>query len=405
MSLKEHLAGEPLFADPKEEEVFRRSLRKWIRADGGAVSSVRVVVFDGPAPVRAGEVLAAVWSRRPVLLASAGWGRWTWDAFRRAIETGGLPPGTVLFRTGGSSGEPKFALHDWETLETAARSLRSRLGGRPLSSGLDLPLHHVGGWMPVIRAAVSGGRVAAADRSAPGALPGLRVASVVPTTLYRILSDEDRTERLRAGADLILAGGAAFPDDLLAAARSRGLPLSLVYGMTETAGLVAMQEPADFLSGEPPSVRPFGANRIRIVGGNEIRIESPQLFRGYLGGPRRTGGGWRTGDAGREAGGGRFVVEGRLGRFASTGGETVSLGRIEEAARSLPEVGDAWAAAVPDPEWGSRILLFVASRARRDWRRELRARLDPPEIPAEIRTVPEIPRSGAGKVDPDRLFG
>lgn len=405
MSLKEQLESEPLFADAQAEEVFRRSLRRSIRGDGGEVSSVREVVFDGPDPARIGEVLASVWSRRPVLLASGGWGRWTWDAFRRALGTGGLPPGTILFRTGGSSGEPKFAVHDWKTLESAALSLRHRLGDRPLSAPLDLPLHHVSGWMPVIRAAVSGGRIAAEDRSDLRDLPGLRVASVVPTTLYRSLAAGGRAERLRAEADLILAGGAAFADDLLAAARSRGLPLSLVYGMTETAGLIAMQESADFLAGEPPSVRPFGGNRIRIVEGNEIRIDSPQLFRGYLGRARRTGDGWRTGDVGRADGRGNFIVEGRLGRFASTGGETVSLGRIEEAAGSLPEVTDAWAVATPDPEWGSRIILFLASRASRDWRRELRGRLDPPEIPADIRVVPEIPRSGAGKVDPDRLFG
>lgn len=114
---------------------------------------------------------------------------------------------------------------------------------------------------------------------------------------------------------------------------------------------------------------------------------------------------WATGDLGEEVAPGEIRPIGRIGRQVATGGETVSLEKIERAAAGLAGVRDAWDCAVPDAEWGNRILLFLAADRERDWRGKLKERLDPPEVPAEVRMVETVPRSDLGKVDPDRLFG
>lgn len=235
---------------------------------------------------------------------------------------------------------------------------------------------------------------------------GLRLASVVPTTLYRGLRNSTSLSVL-GQMDCVFAGGAAFSDELLQEARQEKIRLSLVYGMTETAGMIAMQEPDAFLRGEPPAVLPLRGNSVRIGEGGEIQIQSAQLFTGYWGQETRENGFWPTGDSGQFDEVGRLTIHGRMGRFFSSGGETVSLEKVETAARSLAGVTGAAAVAEADDEWGGRLVLFVelSESEGRDVRKELKKILDPPEVPSDIRPVSIIPKTSAGKVDLERLLG
>lgn len=407
MRLREQLDRNALFGEPEAEEEFRRGLGEGLR-DGSAESRGNEpveIVFGERAPEAIGRVLASLWTRRPVLLASPDWGEWSWGAVRRHAPQG-VAPGSVLVRTGGSSGEPKFAVHDWSTLEAAARQLWEHLGREPLSASLELPLYHVSGWMPVLRAAVSGGRLAARPgRTFLERLPGTKTASVVPTTLFRGLRNDDKLAEWEA-ADRIFAGGAPFSEGLLAEARRRRLPLSPAYGLTETAAMVALQDPDEFLGGGEVEWKTFGENRFHLAADGRLLVRSPQLFRGYWGGdPVERGAWWETGDHAVPGPNGGFRPTGRIGRFVSSGGETVSLDKVEAAVRRLEGVEDAWAGAWADLEWGQRVILAVVAAEDRDWREELRGVLDPHELPALVRHVREIPRTAAGKVDPDRLFG
>lgn len=388
-----------LFADDGAEQKFRQGLEA---VGAGSATNVRTVAFDGIDPGRIGEALGCMRAGIPVLLASRSWGTWTWREVERLAEVA-VDPGSVLIRTGGSSGQAKFAIHTLESLEAAALQLCKRLGGGPVSSVVELPLQHVSGWMPILRALVSGGRLGLPGQS--NDLPGTVCRSVVPTTLFRAFGDEGRLAELRA-ANRVFAGAAPFSDDLLARARREKIRLSPVYGMTETAAMVALQDPEEFLDGAGLSLRPFGVNEVQVEETGEIRIRTPQLFSGYWGreAVSKEGGWWRTGDLG-ERDGGAFRPLGRMGRFVDSGGETVSLERVEEAVRTIGGIEDFWLGTLPDEEWGARLVLFLVSRHECDWRKELKSRLDPGEVPAEIRVVEKLPRTAAGKIDPDRLFG
>ena len=405
MLLKENLQKNRIFADDYSEEQFRASLSREVALCRQFEGGIREVVLTDSGPDSVAAVLSCLLTEVPALLASSSWGKWTWDAYAQ-VKDSRVGKGSVLIRTGGSSGKPKFAIHNWETLQASAENLWSHLGRRPLSAILDLPLNHVSGWMPVMRALVSGGSVLEPGAGEFEQLPGMRLFSVVPTTLYRALANPKK-KRILQQADRVFAGGAAFSPELLEEGRRANLALSLVYGMTETAAMVAVQDPDDFAAGREPRVSAIGGNQIEIGDQNEIRIRSSQLFAGYLGQARREGAFWPTGDLGALDEEGRLDLWGRKGRFVSSGGETVSLEKIEEAAKRLPGVADAYAAANQDPEWGERVHLFLVSEesAQVDWRKELKSILDPHEIPASVKELKEIPRNGAGKVDPDRLFG
>ena len=77
---------------------------------------------------------------------------------------GEIPPidGKILIATGGTSGKPKFAIHTWDTLSAAASSLMECIGENIQSCGI-LPFHHVSGFMPVVRAIISGGKYVQGD--------------------------------------------------------------------------------------------------------------------------------------------------------------------------------------------------------------------------------------------------
>jgi len=360
---------------------------------------------EGPEEV--GKVLGALIVGVPVLLSSKRWGGLSRSALAQSLDREELPAESLIFRTGGSSGGPKFAVHSWQTLSAAAFNLRNHLKEMPISASLNLPLFHVSGWMPVVRALLSGGCLSPVGDFGEWEkkMPGLRVASVVPTTLHRALRDSKMRDYLR-GLDFVFAGGAAFSEELRQSAKREKIRLSLVYGMTETAGMIAMQDPEVFLEGAEPRLSVLQGSRVIVAESGEILVSSDQLFHRYLGGSPRTGDFWKSGDCGDLDCSGKLCVRGRLGRFATSGGETVSLERVEAAGLALPRVTEAYAVARPDKEWGERVILFLATEIaqKRDLREELRSHLDPPEVPAEIRVVARIPRNEVGKVDFDQLF-
>src|SRR5690606_24792942 len=105
-----------------------------------------------------------------------------------------------------------LAVHTPQTLTAAARGLQQFLGeSRPLNSIVNLPLHHVSGWMPLWRAWCSGGQVAMWNtlQQHPLNHPEEWLLSWVPTQLYRELQQHTPLvpcSRLRG----ILLGGAGL---------------------------------------------------------------------------------------------------------------------------------------------------------------------------------------------------
>jgi O-succinylbenzoic acid--CoA ligase len=152
--------------------------------------------------------------------------------------------GRVMIPTGGTGGKVKFVIHSGETLRAAALGLRDTLVARGLSPILHgvtcTPPWHVSGFMPAIRARVTGGQHLVIDgRFAENtALPsvafpaaGPKIISLVPAQLSRLLARTDGEAWLGL-FDVILLGGSSVPAPLLAEIRARRLPVFLTYGST-----------------------------------------------------------------------------------------------------------------------------------------------------------------------------
>ena len=87
------------------------------------------------------------------------------EGSKAAPFKGSIPAGQILIPTGGTTGQPRYAIHTWQTLKNAAENLAARIAG-PINSCCILPMHHVSGFMQIVRALVTGGRVHVTDARA-----------------------------------------------------------------------------------------------------------------------------------------------------------------------------------------------------------------------------------------------
>jgi O-succinylbenzoic acid--CoA ligase len=309
-----------------------------------------------------------------------------------------LDPDAVhtVIHTSGTTGERRpveltFANHA-ASAAASADALGVDLEDRWLC---PLPLHHVGGLAVLIRCAI--GRTTAVLHERFDAervrweLEGGQVtlASLVPTMLVRL-----REAGLRAAPGLraIALGGGPIPAGLLEWAVETGIPVTPVYGMTETSSQVVAGSPG----------RPLRGVELDIGPGGEILVRGPMVARG-----EPAADGWlHTGDLGRLDERGRLHVEGRLKELIVTGGENVAPLEVEQALLAHPAVADAAVTGRPDPEWGEAIVAFVVLREPADpgdllaWCRE---RLAPHKVPKHLTPVDSLPRSPGGKLLRSRL--
>lgn len=315
--------------------------------------------------------------------------------------------GWLMVPTGGTSGRIRFARHDGHSLAAAVRGF-SRHFDLPVVHALGvLPLHHVSGLMAWMRCAMTGGDYRAWDwKALEGGvwpdLPGGRpwVLSLVPTQLERLLREPAAVARLREFRAVFLGGAPAWPDLLERAAAAR-LPLSLGYGMTETAAMVTASRPEEYLAGDRTAGRALPHARVEIDGEGIIRIAGPSLFRGYFPDWRHERKFFDTADVGAFDGR-RLVALGRRDEAIITGGEKVHPLGVEAVLKAATDCGCVAVVGLPDAEWGERVVAVYAAganfdieRARAAARRELPA----PQRPKDYVALRAWPTNEAGKLD------
>jgi o-succinylbenzoate---CoA ligase len=307
-------------------------------------------------------------------------------------------PGAVhsVIRTSGTTGEPKPVELTFANHAASAAASADALGVDPDDRWLcPLPLHHVGGLGVLIRCAVNRTTAVLHARFEAERVRrvleagGVTLASLVPTMLVRLReAGLTRAPGLRA----IALGGGPIPAGLLEWAADTGIPVTPVYGMTETCSQVVAGSPG----------RPLRGVELEIDAAGEILVRGPMVAHGSL-----SPDGWlHTGDLGRLDRDGLLHVEGRLRELIVTGGENVAPLEVEQALLGHPEVADAAVVGRPDPEWGEAITAFVVARGpanEQQLRAWCRGRLAPHKVPKRIEIVRSLPRNAAGKIEKGRL--
>ncbi|MFX0538418.1 o-succinylbenzoate--CoA ligase [Ornithinimicrobium sp. Y1847] len=324
---------------------------------------------------------------------------------------------SVVVATSGSSGTPKRVRLSGAALRASGEATAARLAGHGRWV-LALPTEHVAGLQVLARSILAGTdpvrvnpvpgmpftasaftRACAHLGSGDAARAALRLTSLVPTQLHRVLADPDAT-RAAARLDAILLGGAAAQADLLMRASEAGLNVVTTYGMSETCG------------GCVYDGLPLDGVRVDLEADGRILLGGDVLADGYVDLPELSaekftldeqGRRWfRTDDRGRLDGDGRLTVLGRLDDVIITGGHKVEPSDVETALRALPEIQDALVLGIEDAEWGQVVgALLVAARESNPTLDHLRAALahtlPPHAAPRRIVWCDAIPGVGLGK--------
>ena len=300
---------------------------------------------------------------------------------------------TIIF-TSGSSGFPKAVVHTLENHFYSAKGsnmiMKLKPGDRWLMS---LPLFHVGGLAIFFRSLVSGSSVVipSKNKSLIQNIENYQVThlSMVPTQLQRILKTDKGIESLNK-LKLILLGGSAIPESLMAHSYKLGLKLLTTYGSTEMASQVATSSPIKTKKGwlATGEVLPF--REVRITTQNEIELRGKTLFCGYLtesglNQPFNNQGWFSSGDTGYlikknietnlqrinpekntqktkiATNDDYLIISGRKDNMFISGGENIYPEEIESTLMQFPKTERAAVVAVKDPEFGQRPVAFIKS--------------------------------------------
>ena len=226
------------------------------------------------------------------------------------------------------------------------------------------------------------------------------------------------------GADLssvrsVMSGGAAVPPSLIRAYQERGLTFCQGYGLTETAPGATFLEARESAGHVGSAGLPVFFAGVRCVGPDqddvppgepgEVLVRGPNVTPGYWNDAEATrdaftADGWfRTGDIARMDAGGHLHIVDRLKDMYISGGENVYPAEVESVIFEHPDVSAAAVVGVPDPKWGEVGRAFVVPMPGsvldgESVRAFLASRLAKYKIPVHVDIVPELPRTGSGKV-------
>jgi O-succinylbenzoic acid--CoA ligase len=391
----------------------RAELSDRLSARRPRIRSHRPVVVCERDPVRFQAAFAAgVAGAGLVFLADPAWGAAERAQFRalvaRAPDRPAPARGWLCIPTGGSSGALRLARHDGETLAAAVGGFSRHFDCPVVSTCGILPLHHVSGLMGWLRVVLTDGRFVSArwTEVESGALPavpdGDGFVSVVPTQLQRLLARAGTRAWLRRFRAVFVGGGPAWPQLLDDAARAK-VPLSLSYGMTETAAMVAALRPEEFAAGDRSCGRPLPHVRVRTRHDGTVTVAGASLFRGYYPAWVSRRAPWVTQDVGFFDPSGALHIEGRRDSLIISGGEKVDPFQVESALRATGEFADVAVLGVPDPEWGASVVAcYPMKDASPDWdrvQRRLRRELAAYRRPKRYVGVVDWPRNAQGKLN------
>ena len=330
----------------------------------------------------------------------------------------------VLFATSGSTGTPRFVMVSHGNLIANTEAIiRSQGLSNNERAMLILPLSYCFGASVLQTHLYQGGGVVfdrrfmfpdrvlhAIDKYACTTFAG------VPT-IYNILL---RRSNIRSIAmptlrRFLQAGGPLAPQRISEMRTAVPKPkFYVMYGQTEATARISCLEP-EHLDEKLGSVgRPLDNLTVRIVDeeGKDLRagkvgeivVKGPSIALGYLNEPEESrhvfNDGWlRTGDLAHLDAEGYVWIDGRMGTFLKMRGVRVSFEEVEAKVAAVPGVYECAAVAMPHPEVGEALALYIVpDKGAEDIIDRVRRSLSINWTCESIQIVSEIPKTANGKI-------
>jgi fatty-acyl-CoA synthase len=336
--------------------------------------------------------------------------------------------------TSGTTGAPKGALLTHGGLVNNAHVFADRFGIERGAVWLNpMPMFHIAGcqldamgaiWSRAPHVLMSwepGLALELVERERVAFLPG------VPTMLIGMLEHPDFQTRDLSSLKFMMSGGTPVAPELVRRVEaSFGVRYGMIFGQTETSGIVGQSRPDD--AGEDKTERvgqPVTGTEVKIADPEtghvlpcdtigEICVRGAGAMLGYFEMPEATAAAidadrWlHTGDLGTMDNCGYLQVTGRLKDMIISGGENIYPRQIEDVLHTHPGVGDAAVLGTPHDYWGEQVVACIRPAAGTTpdparWRNLLRKNLAGQKVPKRWFLVDAMPLTPSGKIQKFRL--
>ena len=305
----------------------------------------------------------------------------------------------LVVSTSGSTSIAKEVGLSPDAILTSAKATNNYLGAAPGQIwSLLLPLTHIAGANVLVRS-LELGTTPLDLRQHEGKYPYADFTAIVPTQLFRALNgDHELLEHLKS-AKSVLVGGAVLETQLRKQANMAGISVVESYGMTETCG------------GCVYDGNPLPNTKILISDSSLIRISTKSLATTYLNDPQSwdhliEDGYFQSSDTG-ELRDGKLFVTGRSDDVIITGGENISLSRVEKVIRDTFTGVDCAAFAVNDLQWGRSLHLAIAGSVKPDQlaiNESLSSQISEAAKVKRFIYLDKLPRTSLEKIDRPKLI-
>lgn len=296
------------------------------------------------------------------------------DKERPLTAFASLSDPAFLILTSGTTGMPKAAEHDLETLVTNLHELAEMAGIKSVQTALvPVPISHVLGLEVLLAVHLVGGTVLFSELSIPGIIKAINkhkpAIMVGVPTIYGALAGMPAGAVDMSGSHLVLCGGAPLPLSLAGDFEKRfGKRLNNGYGSTESKIIaVNMSGPVESVGKIAPSTRVEIRDNEGVClpdgESGEIVICGPILMKGYMDNPEATkavleNGCYKTGDHGymKES---YLYISGRAKEMIIVAGNKVFPSEVEDVLRRNTMVKEVAVVGVPNSKLGQIVKAIV----------------------------------------------
>jgi len=341
--------------------------------------------------------------------------------------SGDLTSPLLLVYTSGTTGRPKGAvLTQGALLWNALNSIAAHAMTSADHVLTVLPMFHVGGLnIQTTPAILAGATITLARRfDADETLDLLEARR--PTLFLAVpavalaLSRHPRF----AATDLsslraMCTGSSIVPEAVIRPWMDRGIPVTQVYGMTESGPVAIALSIADAARKVGSCGKPAAHSQARIVDAEgrdvaqgqpgEIWLRGPNVMSGYWRNPEATADaftdGWlRTGDIGHQDADDFYYVDDRKKDVVISGGENIYPAELEAILADCPEIAEAAVIGRSDPTWGEVPIACIVPHpnttlTRADVLALFHERLARYKHPRDVIFLSTLPRTAMGKVE------